>query len=234
MITVAASTIDRQFINYITLGSGYKIQGYGLNNEVPRGTFPLAIYTRNYPQERYCKTTLNSAYTYYKIVMCYMEAGNDNIAAKSELVREAGGAGISTKEMLLNNPFAIISPTEAALNTKLAPTMAYFSKQGPNAITTDVIKFTAPGFNISAAFPGGPNEFGIDSGTSMSAPHVTGVAFTIRATNKRWSVAAIKSAIMTTAIVNDNTGGPIQSGAGPATPFDFGSGHLEPDLALSP
>ncbi|KAI9154241.1 hypothetical protein LWI28_023242 [Acer negundo] len=132
--------------------------------------------------------------------MCYMEAGNDNIAAKSELVREAGGAGISTKEMLLN----LIS------------------------------QFTAPGFNISAAFPGGPNEFGIDSGTSMSAPHVTGVAFTIRATNKRWSVAAIKSAIMTTAIVNDNTGGPIQSGAGPATPFDFGSGHLEPDLALSP
>ncbi|KAK3226865.1 hypothetical protein Dsin_006727 [Dipteronia sinensis] len=267
MITVAASTIDRQFINYITLGTGYTIQGYGLNNDVPRSSFPLTIYTRNYPQERYCKTTLNSAYTYNKIVVCYMEAGEDSIAAKSEIVREAGGAGmividegdatqvifdayavpISVIELqqgmqleeyitTSSNPFAIISPTEAVLNTKPAPTMAYFSRQGPNAITPDVIKpdITAPGFNIFAAFPGGPNEFGIDSGTSMSAPHVTGVASTIRATNKRWSVAAIKSAIMTTAIMNDNTGGPIQSGAGPATPFDFGSGHLEPDLALSP
>ncbi|KAK3226867.1 hypothetical protein Dsin_006729 [Dipteronia sinensis] len=270
IVVVASAGNDRRIgsvvnvapwmINYITLGTGYTIQGYGLNNDVPRSSFPLTIYTRNYPQERYCKTTLNSAYTYNKIVACYMEAGEDNIAAKSEIVREAGGAGMilidkgdaarvifdayavpisviglqqgmQLEEYITtsSNPFAIISPTEAVLNTKLAPTVAYFSRQGPNAITPDVIKpdITAPGFNIFAAFPGGPNEFGIDSGTSMSASHVTGVASTIRATNKRWSVAAIKSAIMTTAIM-------IQSGAGPATPFDFGSGHLEPDLALSP
>ncbi|KAK0584955.1 hypothetical protein LWI29_021348 [Acer saccharum] len=134
-----------------------------------------------------------------------MEARDDNIAAKSEIVREAGGAG-----------------------------MIVIDERDATQVRFDAYAVPISVIGLQQAFPGGPNEFGIDSGTSMSALHVTCVASTIRATNKRWSVAAIKSAIMTTAIVNDNIGGPIQSGAGPATPFDFGSGHLESDLALSP
>ncbi|KAL5742192.1 hypothetical protein ACOSP7_028924 [Xanthoceras sorbifolium] len=266
MITVAASTIDRDFISYIRLGTGDTIQGYGMNYNVLRGSYPLVVYTSTYPQSRYC-ATLNPAYTYNRIVVCYMAAGDDNIEAKAEIVRQAGGVGMiivnegdARRLQFANsalpvsvigqqqgwqleqyittrsNPFATILPTEGLINTRPAPKMAYFSKQGPNVITPDLIKpdITAPGFNIFAAYPGGANVLGVESGTSMATPHVTGVAAIIKATNKRWSVAAIKSAIMTTAFLHDNTGQPIQSDSGPATPFDFGSGHLEPDLAFSP
>lgn len=62
---------------------------------------------------------------------------------------------------------------------------------------------TAPGVNILAAFPASgisPDAlvYGMDSGTSMACPHVSGVAAVIKAQNKDWSPAEIMSAIMTT------------------------------------
>lgn len=67
---------------------------------------------------------------------------------------------------------------------------------------------TAPGVNILAAYTGdqGPSEIGLDNrqvkfntmtGTSMSCPHVAGVAGLLKTLHPTWSPAAIKSAIMT-------------------------------------
>ncbi|KAE8723315.1 Subtilisin-like protease SBT1.1 [Hibiscus syriacus] len=124
-----------------------------------------------------------------------------------------------------------------------APKVATFSSRGPNSVGPDVIKpdVTAPGVNILAAWPAetSPSRvqsdnrrvlFNIISGTSMSCPHVSGIAALIKSKHKDWSPAAIKSALMTTAYTMDNRGEPIEDLAfgSMASPFAFGSGHVDP------
>uniref|UniRef100_A0A0D6QRP6 Subtilisin-like protease n=2 Tax=Araucaria cunninghamii TaxID=56994 RepID=A0A0D6QRP6_ARACU len=151
--------------------------------------------------------------------------------------------------------FSVASPTVTigfggtVLGVKPAPVMAAFSSRGPNPITTEILKpdITAPGVNILAAWTGaaGPTglatdsrrvPFNIISGTSMSCPHVSGIAALLKGAHQEWSPAAIKSALMTTARVLDNAGGSILDIATgkPSTPFDHGAGHVDPQGALSP
>ncbi|KAI7754735.1 hypothetical protein M8C21_018234, partial [Ambrosia artemisiifolia] len=79
-------------------------------------------------------------------------------------------------------------------------------------------------------------KFNILSGTSMSCPHVSGVATWLMAQNPSWSPAAIKSAIMTTAYIHDNTFDPLtdSSTGSPSGPYDHGAGHINPPRALDP
>ncbi|XVF05194.1 hypothetical protein REPUB_Repub05bG0150800 [Reevesia pubescens] len=144
------------------------------------------------------------------------------------------------------NPVARIYPTITVLNTKPAPAMAAFSSMGPNVITPDIIKpdITGPGLNILAAWSPVAIEdtgersvnYNIISGTSMSCPHISAVAAIIKSTQPSWSPAAIKSAIMTTATVLDNTRRLIgrQPNGTETTPFDYGSGHINPTAVLEP
>ncbi|KAJ6692975.1 AAA-TYPE ATPASE FAMILY PROTEIN [Salix purpurea] len=142
------------------------------------------------------------------------------------------------------NPTARIAPTVTILNSKPAPKVTVFSSQGPNIKTPDTIKpgITAPGLNILAAWSPVSTDhtarrsvnYSIISGTSMSCPHVPAVAAILKSYRPSWSLAAIKSAIMTTAIVMANTRKRI--GRDPndtkATPFDYGSGHINPLAAF--
>ncbi|MGI9308063.1 MAG: S8 family serine peptidase, partial [Gammaproteobacteria bacterium] len=73
-------------------------------------------------------------------------------------------------------------------------------------------------------------EFNYLRGTSMSAPHVAGIAALIKQARPDWSPAAIKSALMTTArqdIVREDE-------TTPADPFDMGAGHIVPNAAINP
>ena len=133
-----------------------------------------------------------------------------------------------------------------------APILTSFSSRGPNAVSPDILKpdIIAPGLNILAAWPenlspsGLPSDkrrtkFNLDSGTSMSCPHVSGLAALLKAVHRDWSPAALKSALMTTAYITDNKGNPIQdaasfSGFPAATPFDMGAGHIDPEKAREP
>ncbi|KAG4378169.1 hypothetical protein GLYMA_18G288800v4 [Glycine max] len=132
-----------------------------------------------------------------------------------------------------------------------APVMAAFSSRGPSLVGPDVIKpdVTAPGVNILAAWPSKISPsflmsdkrkvlFNILSGTSMSCPHVSGIAALLKSFHKDWSPAAIKSALMTTAYTLNNKGAPISDMASDnspfATPFAFGSGHVNPVNASDP
>ncbi|CAH9096593.1 unnamed protein product [Cuscuta europaea] len=132
-----------------------------------------------------------------------------------------------------------------------APVMASFSSRGPSVVSPEIIKpdITAPGVHILAAWPAnvGPTllkndmrsvEFNVLSGTSMSCPHVTGLAALLKSVHTNWSPAAIKSAIMTTAYTLDSRGAPITDfvagNSTSATPFVFGSGHVDPEKAVNP
>ncbi|XP_044472341.1 subtilisin-like protease SBT2.5 [Mangifera indica] len=141
---------------------------------------------------------------------------------------------------------------------KSAPQVALFSARGPNIRDfslqdADILKpdILAPGSLIWAAWsPNGTDEpnyvgegFALVSGTSMAAPHIAGIAALIKQKHPHWSPAAIKSALMTTTTKLDRAGRPLQAQQYSeteamklvkATPFDYGSGHVDPRAALDP
>ncbi|ERN11298.1 subtilisin-like protease SBT1.8 [Amborella trichopoda] len=135
------------------------------------------------------------------------------------------------------------------LGVRPSPVVAAFSSRGPNMVTPQVLKpdVVGPGVNILAGWTGaaGPSglakdkrrtKFNIISGTSMSCPHISGVAALLKAAHPDWSPAAIKSALMTTAYTRDTTGSPLRDAAtgGLSTPLAHGSGHVDPQNALDP
>ncbi|KAG6598344.1 Subtilisin-like protease 1.7, partial [Cucurbita argyrosperma subsp. sororia] len=147
------------------------------------------------------------------------------------------------------NPTATISAGTTRLGVQPSPLVAAFSSRGPNLLTPQILKpdLIAPGVNILAGWAGGVGPTGLDSdkrhvafniisGTSMSCPHISGLAALLKAAHPDWSPAAIRSALMTTAYSTYKTGEAIQdvSSGLPSTPFDIGAGHVNPTAALDP
>ena len=116
-----------------------------------------------------------------------------------------------------------------------APAIAAFSSRGPAlAGAGDLLKpdIMAPGVDILAAVaPPGNNgrSFDFYSGTSMSAPHIAGIAALIMQSHPDWSPMMIKSALMTTASTETNMGNPVFG-----NPFVFGAGQVVPNSADDP
>lgn len=130
-----------------------------------------------------------------------------------------------------------------------SPVVAAFSSRGPNSITPQILKpdLIAPGVNILAGWSRnvGPTglaadnrrvDFNIISGTSMSCPHVSGLAALIKSAHSDWSPAAVRSALMTTAYTAYKNGQKLRDSASgkPSTLFDHGAGHVDPVSALNP
>ncbi|XP_022952697.1 subtilisin-like protease SBT5.3 [Cucurbita moschata] len=145
-------------------------------------------------------------------------------------------------------PQAYITGATTQLGIRPAPFMAAFSSVGPSTITPEILKpdVTAPGLSVIAAYTGaeGPTNqeydkrrvaFNSVSGTSMSCPHVSGIAGLLRTLYPHWSPAAIKSAIVTTASTLDNNFKPLLNASySVATPFNYGAGHIHPNRATDP
>ncbi|GLJ29150.1 hypothetical protein SUGI_0574780 [Cryptomeria japonica] len=117
----------------------------------------------------------------------------------------------------------------------LAPMVAAFSSRGPSKGYPFILKpdIIAPGVNILAAVGDG---YEFKSGTSMAAPHVSGVSALIKAAHPKWSPAAIKSALMTSSYILDNANQPIIDSytMQAADPFAMGAGHVDPKAAVDP
>ena len=133
---------------------------------------------------------------------------------------------------------------------KPAPIMAGFSSRGPNQGDSNILKpdLTAPGVDVLASVSPSltpaerdgvadgsfvpPDAYASYQGTSMSSPHVAGVALLLRQLHPDWSPAAIKSAMMTTSFstLNDGLAG-AQNGL---LPWAQGAGHVDPNKAANP
>lgn len=131
-----------------------------------------------------------------------------------------------------------LSPSVFTTQQETGNLMATFSSKGPNIASYDVIKpdITAPGVRILAAASSEPmlkphgNSFTYLQGTSMSSPHIAGMAALLKGAHPDWSPAMIKSALMTTARQDVLK----ETGVGAADPFDFGAGHAVPVKATEP
>lgn len=149
-------------------------------------------------------------------------------------------AGLKIKSYLnsTTSPTATIVFKGTFLGTKPSPMIASFSSRGPSISSPGILKpdIIGPGVSILAAWPfpigpssGGPN-FNIISGTSMSTPHLSGIAALIKSAHPNWSPAAIKSAMMTTA----DWKGVVDETLHPANLFAMGAGHVNPSMASHP
>ncbi|RZC91772.1 hypothetical protein C5167_027847 [Papaver somniferum] len=188
------------------------------------------------------------------ILACTATTGTTNSAdlhiLPSSLVDPTAGDKIKEYIESAASPTATLVPHGAIIGpSPAAPQVASFSGRGPNEVTPQIIKpdIIAPGVNILASWTGAvsPSELDVDprrvefnfqSGTSMACPHVSGLAALLRKAHPKWSPAAIKSAIMTTAYNLDNLGGNIKDvfTDKDSTPHQHGSGHVDPNRAVDP
>jgi subtilisin family serine protease len=120
-----------------------------------------------------------------------------------------------------------------------APFTASFSSRGPLlAGGGDLLKpdLIAPGQDVLAgvAPPGNSGRlFDLYSGTSMSSPHVAGLAALLKDLHPGWSPMMIKSALMTTAYDVLDGGIPAPN-TNPVLIFRQGAGHVQPNSAADP
>ncbi|KAJ9187098.1 hypothetical protein P3X46_002594 [Hevea brasiliensis] len=288
LITVGASTLDREFTSYVALGNRRHLKGTSLSEKgLPAAKFyPLisgeganAADSSAGDASLCLPGTLDPKKVKGKILVCLrgitgrVEKGEEALLAGAvgmilandefsgnELIADAhvlpaahvnftdGQAAIA----YINStriPVAFITRVKTELETKPAPSMAAFSSRGPNIMEPSILKpdITAPGVDIIASFslavsPSGEEfdkrriSFNTDSGTSMSCPHVSGIAGLLKTLHPDWSPASIRSAIVTSARTRGNNLEPILDSATnlKATPFDYGAGHIRPNRAMDP
>ncbi|XP_076922068.1 subtilisin-like protease SBT1.8 [Bidens hawaiensis] len=181
------------------------------------------------------------------------ESGEELVADSHLLPAVAVGRkiGDQIREYLKTEakPMALLKFGGTVLGVKPSPVVAAFSSRGPNMVTPQILKpdVIGPGMNILAGWSEGigptglesdtrKTQFNIMSGTSMSCPHISGLAALLKAAHPGWSPSAIKSALMTTAYTLDNTKSPLRDAAGGqlSTPWAHGAGHVDPHKAISP
>ncbi|MDO6475998.1 S8 family serine peptidase [Alteromonas sp. 1_MG-2023] len=154
------------------------------------------------------------------------------------MVTEAVGSMLNSSAVEGGNVTVTMSAGTYVEQEETGNIMADFSSRGPNASTLDVIKpdITAPGVRILAATSDTPmfgeqgKQVAYLSGTSMSSPHIAGMAALLIDQHPDWTPAQVKSALMTTAYQDVTK----EDGSTPADPFDFGAGHAAPVSAMEP
>ncbi|KAK9164286.1 hypothetical protein Syun_005188 [Stephania yunnanensis] len=163
-------------------------------------------------------------------------------------------AGTSVLAYIHSTRDAVVkfSHTKTTVGRLASPDVAFFSSRGPGSLSPSILKpdIAAPGVSILASWspaaanspaianaPHTPLYFNVDSGTSMSCPHISAIVALLKSIHPTWSPAALKSALVTTASVKDKYGEKLVAEGAPykqADPFDYGSGHVNPNKAANP
>ncbi|KAL6880067.1 hypothetical protein ACP4OV_011632 [Aristida adscensionis] len=258
LLSVAASSIDRRFVDKIVLGNGNTIVGASINTFPDLQNATLALPSNNGSCEDLAGGSYNG-----KIILCRRYGPN---LETSLLASGAAGAVLASKEPdvaftfplpalmvdldhfdeilayanVTSNPVGTIERTETTVDPQ-APVAASFSSPGPNMITPGILKpdLSAPGIDILAAwspqappsgFPGDKRSvlYNIETGTSMACPHASGAAAYVKSFHRDWSPAMIMSALITTATPMNT------SGSSNSSELKHGAGQLNPSKARDP
>ena len=157
-------------------------------------------------------------------------AANNAALAGVIVVASAGNNG--DIQLITSAPASADRAISVAATQHVADTVANFSSRGPRrgdaGLKPDV---AAPGTGIVSAKTGSGSERVSSSGTSMAAPHVTGLMALLRQTHPDWSVEELKALVMNSAM-------PIVTrGEGPSypalLPVRTGAGRIAPQAAIA-
>ncbi|KAE9622117.1 hypothetical protein Lal_00032903 [Lupinus albus] len=267
MFTIAASTIDRKFIDKVVLGNGKTLTGISINSFSLNGTKALIAKKNGGSGSTTCPeqdpnacNCLDSSLVKGKIILCDETGSVDYPSGNpiGSIIHDPtkGSPAFVTPLPSLMLPSIQYQQLKSYTNsTKIpkaeilkseiikdisAPKVADFSSRGPNTIVPEIMKpdITGPGVDILASFsPVAPpssitydkrsTKYNIISGTSMSCPHITGIAAYLKSFYWDWSPAAIKSALMTSAK-------PLKGSKNDVGEYAYGSGHVNPISAVHP
>ncbi|CAA6675302.1 unnamed protein product [Spirodela intermedia] len=259
VITVAASTMDRSFPTAITLGDNVTLVGQATY----LGNANLSGFTGITYGDSCDNETLKGTEYRRTVVLCNpgLRASRDQISFAAQNVRKAGGLGLIFPQYTTNilpqptisrsswwtgllfqqvaeylqtfrdSAKVKLSPTRTVEGKGiLAPRVAAFSSRGPNKVFPGILKpdIAAPGVSILAAVR---DSYGFMDGTSMATPHVSGIVALLKSLYPTWSPAAIKIGHSDDRWRADSGGGHTRK---LADPFDYGSGHINPEKAADP
>ncbi|KAF1858782.1 hypothetical protein Lal_00013713 [Lupinus albus] len=243
MLSVAASTIDRRFIDKVVLGNEKILTGKSINSfSLNRKKFLIAKKNSEPDSEKCSKDSadicecLDSSLVEGKIVLCNGFSGYADYE---------GGKPIGSIIKDFDEGFPpFVSPLPSlflsANDYDILRSYTNSSKIPKAEILKKIMKpdISAPGVDILASFSQvvSPSDDGYDkrsvkyniiSGTSMSCPHVAGIAAYLKTFHFDWSPSAIKSAIMTSA-------NPMKDSKDEVGEYAYGSGHVNPISAVHP
>ncbi|GJZ24467.1 subtilisin-like protease SBT1.2 [Tanacetum coccineum] len=222
--------------------------------DFPPTLLPLVYAgTSDKPNSKLCvNRLLEGMYVKGKVVLC--ERGINTRINKGKVVKNAGGAamilmnqeadgfslaadahvlpaiyisyvaGLKIKAYInsTGTPIAALLFKGTVIGEPLAPALALFSSRG------DADRSAWAGSTSTQS------AFNMISGTSISWPHLSGVATLLKANHPYWSPAVIKSAIMTsTDLVNLKGTLIVDETLQPADVFATGAGHLNPSKLIS-
>ncbi|MFT4166562.1 MAG: S8 family serine peptidase [Microlunatus sp.] len=144
----------------------------------------------------------------------------------TDKLRSAAAAG--TLQVTFDPALAVsISVNDRSAIDTLDASSSRNSHGAPGVVKPDV---AAPGNTILSARSGSGNLGASESGTSMAAPHIAGVAALVKKAHPRWSAEQVKAAVMNTA-VHDLYSGPNKSGSRYA-PARVGAGRTDARFAV--
>ncbi|KAK8601352.1 hypothetical protein V6N12_051189 [Hibiscus sabdariffa] len=260
IITVAVSTIDRDFESDVVLGDNTVIKGGGIHfADIQKSPAYPIIYAKSSKKKeadvndsRNCHPdSLDQELIKGNIVVCENLDGLYSPSQKKDEVKKLGGVGavlIDDESRQIASSFGTF-PASVIRTEDNAKVLSYInSTKNPVATilrTTSPTKYT-PAPVIAYFSSRGPSTIPKNIlKPDIAAPGVnilaawiandTVEAPEVKSKHPTWSPSAIRSAIMTIATQINNLKAPITTEKGvPATPYDFGAGEVSPTGPLEP
>ncbi|KAK8544376.1 hypothetical protein V6N13_056158 [Hibiscus sabdariffa] len=261
ILTVAASTTDRLFIDKVVLGNGKTLTGFSVNSfSLNRTKVPLvyglqaSTECRERPAQECVVGCLNRTLVKNKIVVCEDVYG-------LQTAHDAGALGSIIQASYQNISFVVPLPASAlitddyksllsyvnstkqaeaellkteSIEDSSAPVVAEFSSRGPNTLPD----ISAPGVDILAAFsPVAPPSSTPTDERRVKYNILSGTSMScphvaaVAAYVKTFHPDWSPSALKSALIT---TASPMDPSKNPDAEFAYGSGHVNPVKAINP
>ncbi|KAK6274844.1 hypothetical protein POUND7_004553 [Theobroma cacao] len=251
LLTVGVSTTDRKIVATAKLGNGEEFDGESVfqPNDFSSMLLPLVYAGMNGGIARIAKGQEVKNTGGAAMILINEQADGFSTSADVHVlpatnVNYAAGLKIKAYINLTASPKATILFRGTIIGEPSSPSAASFSSRGPSLASPGILKpdIIGPGVNILVAWPfslsnntNSTSTFNLISGTSMSWPHLSGIAALLKSSHPAWSPAATKSAMMTSTNLFNIGGKPtVDDTLQPADVFAIGAGHINPSRADNP